>query len=109
MQFSSEVHVGFVEGHEEEREDLVDFDEEEGGFLVEFCGWGVLVGNLDVGGGYEPSHSTLRIMRGDRILYHRYIIQITHRELISPSSGREMCEKLGTRHNGWMKVASGRK
>jgi hypothetical protein len=43
-EFAGEVHVGFVEGDEEEGEDLMDIDEEDAGFLVEFClGWGGLV------------------------------------------------------------------
>ena len=101
------VDIGLVEGDEEEGKDLVDLDEEDLRFLIKFCAWLVLCSGS--GRGAIPSHSTLRIIRGDRILYHLYIIQITHLEFISPSSGRETCEKLGTRHSGWTKVASGRK
>lgn len=37
MQFGGEVNIGFVERNEEEGEDLMDFDEEYLGLLVEFC------------------------------------------------------------------------
>ena len=39
VEFRGEVDVGFIEGNEEYGEDLVDFDKEEVGFLIEFCGW----------------------------------------------------------------------
>ena len=37
LQFGSEVDIGFVEGDEEEGEDLLDVDEENLGLLVVFC------------------------------------------------------------------------
>ncbi len=36
-EFGCEVDIGFVEGDEEEGEDLVDLNEENLGFLIEFC------------------------------------------------------------------------
>ena len=38
LQFSCEMDVGFVEGNEKERENLVDLDKEYLGLLVEFYG-----------------------------------------------------------------------
>jgi hypothetical protein len=39
-------------------------------------------------------------MLGLMILYHRYIIKMTHLELIVPTIGTEISEKLETRQNG---------
>jgi hypothetical protein len=36
LQFRREMDIGFVEGNEEEREDLVDFDKKDLGLLIEF-------------------------------------------------------------------------
>jgi hypothetical protein len=73
LKFCCEANVGFVEGDEEEGEDLMDIDEEDGGLLIEFCKWIVrgLVGSGELGVKGIPSHSTWSTIRGERILYQR--------------------------------------
>jgi hypothetical protein len=71
-QLGREAHVGFVEWDEEDREDLVDLDEEEMGGLVIFYIAALAMPNMRVQKlGYEPLHSTSSRIRGDRILYQR--------------------------------------
>lgn len=71
LQFCGQADVGFVEGDEEKGEYLMDIDEEDRGFLVEFCHH---VRDLSIGASKMdviPSHSTLSIILGDKILYQR--------------------------------------
>jgi hypothetical protein len=81
VQFCGEVDVGFVEpgGDEEEGEDLVDFYEENLGFLVVFYlsfssrkipSFSSFLVAHSWGKGL-PSHSTSNTILGERILYHR--------------------------------------
>jgi hypothetical protein len=101
------MDIRFVNRNEPEGEDLVDFDEEDLSFLVEFCE--VLARVEKRLEDLIPSHSTFSTIFGESILYHRYTIHITHRELISPINGREYFEKLGTLQRGCVKLACGRK
>jgi hypothetical protein len=52
LEFSGEMDIGFVKWNEEEREDLVDFDEEDLRFLIEFYIFYALIvadGNVEKG------------------------------------------------------------
>jgi hypothetical protein len=110
LKLRGKTNVRFVKWNEPEGKNLGNLDEEDLSLLIEFCRghqfkiqWAV----WSTEG--APSHSTFSTIRGDKILYHRYIIQITHLEFISPIRGRDVFEKLGTRQRGCVKLASGTK